>query len=160
MTVRRRTTMFGRRVVIAGALALVLGAATAAQRGGGLPRLDILIDSFGLTKDQEKAVKTLMDDAGKRAMPIRDGLVKTRPAIVAAIQSGKGQADIDAAVNGYAVQATAMAELEMRTLARLIESLTPEQRVNQAVVRSTFYVIRGAFLSKNWNEVPNPDKGY
>jgi Spy/CpxP family protein refolding chaperone len=143
------------------ALVSTSGAGMLAQRGGGgLPRLDILIDSFKLTRDQERSVKTAMDDAGKTAVAIRDGLAKTRPAIVAAIQSGKGQAEIDAAVRAYAVHASAMAELEMRTLAKVIQLLTPEQRADTRAVQSAFLLMRGAFVNKSWNEVPDPDKGY
>jgi Spy/CpxP family protein refolding chaperone len=136
------------------------GRASSGTGGGGTPRLDVLIDTFKLTRDQERTVKDLMDEAAKSAAPIRDGLSKTRSAVATAIQAGKAQADIDAAANAYAVQAPAMAELEMRTLAAVMQALTPEQRANQAGVRSTFFLMRNAFITRSWNEVPDPDKGY
>jgi hypothetical protein len=53
-----------------------------------------------------------------------------------------------------------MALVEMRALARLMRTLTPEQRANQSAVRAAFYVVRSAFIAKHWDEAPNPDKGY
>jgi Spy/CpxP family protein refolding chaperone len=120
----------------------------------------MLIDTFRLNRDQERAVKTIMDDAAKTATPVRDSLVKARAGIAAAVTTAKPQADIDAAVQAYAVQSTAMAEIEMRALAKIMQTLTPEQRANANAVRSTFQLMRGAFITKNWNEPPNPDKGY
>jgi Spy/CpxP family protein refolding chaperone len=135
-----------------------------AGRGGGpggrAGRFDTLIDTFRLTRDQERSTKALMDEAQKTATPVREALLKARPAIAAAVQGGKSQAEIDAAVNAYAVQSTAMAAIEMRALANFMRALTPEQRANQAGVLSTFYLVRNAFIGRNWNEVPNPDKGY
>jgi Spy/CpxP family protein refolding chaperone len=160
MTTRRSRTIAARGLCIA-LLVLAAAGAPRAQRGGGnLPRLDILIDTFSLTRDQERAVEALMDEAGRTAAPIREALPKARAAIVAAIRAGSPQADVDAAVRAYAVQATAMAELEMRTLARLMETLTPEQRANAAAVQAAFFLLRNAFINRNWDEVPNPDRGY
>jgi Spy/CpxP family protein refolding chaperone len=161
VSARRRAIMLARTLVVTGVLVLSGADAMLAQRGSvSLPRLDLLIDTFKLTKDQEKSVKMLIDEAGKTATPIREALTKARPAIVAAIQSGRGPAGIDAAVKAYAVQATAMTALEMRTLARLTQVLSPEQRADQAALRSAFFLVRGAFINRNWNEAPNPDKGY
>lgn len=142
---------------------LVLGSVgdALAQRGGFVPgRHDILIDSFQLSRDQERAVKTILDDASKTAAPVRDAILEARAGILAAIQAARPQEDIDAAAQAYAVQSTAMAEIEMRALAEIVQTLTPEQRTNQAAVLSTFRLMRGAFINKNWNEAPNPDKGY
>jgi Spy/CpxP family protein refolding chaperone len=130
-------------------------------RGGpSRTRMDILIDSFMLTKDQQQTVKTLMNDAQTSAAPVRDGLAQARPAIVSAIQAGKERAEIDSAVSAYATHAASMAVLEMRTLAHLMQALTPEQRANQPGIRAAFYLLRGAFIGKRWDEAPNPDKGY
>jgi Spy/CpxP family protein refolding chaperone len=151
------------RLIFVLGLVLAAGAVspTFAQRGGFVPgRHDMLIDTFRLNRDQERAVKTIMDDAAKTATPVRDSLVKARAGIATAVTTAKPQADIDAAVQAYAVQSTAMAEIEMRALAKIMQTLTPEQRANANAVRSTFQLMRGAFITKNWNEPPNPDKGY
>ena len=127
---------------------------------GGAARLDTLIDTFKLTRDQEKAIKTQIDEVAKGAPPVRDALAKARATLAAAIQAGKPQADIDAAAAAYAAEMPTMAALEMRALAEVMRVLTPEQRGNQTGVRSTFFLVRNAFVTRNWNEPPDPDKGY
>jgi hypothetical protein len=144
-------------------------AAPLAQRrgGGGAPslgpiqqtRLDVIEAAFVLTKDQRKATKTLLDDAHKAAAPIREQLTKARAGIVAAIQGRQPQADIDAAVNAYAVQATSMTEAEMSALARLLQTLEKDQRANAGAVETTFFLMRNMFLDKKWDDVPGT-KGY
>jgi hypothetical protein len=139
-----------------------------AQRGGGgappipqaLTRLNILESGFKLNKDQKKAVKTILDEAHKSAAPVREALTRTHAAIAAAIQSGKSQEIIDAAVNEYAQQAAAMAALEMQALAQVLQTLDQEQRANGAGVRSAFFLMRGIFLdNKRWDDVPD-SRGY
>ena len=134
------------------------------QRGGsGAPaipleqtRLNILESGFRLNKDQKKSVKTMLDDAHKSAAPVREALTRTHAAIGAAIQSGKSQEDIDAAVNEYAQQAAAMTAFEMKALAQLLQALEPEQRANGAGVRSAFFLMRGIFLdTKRWDDTPD-----
>jgi Spy/CpxP family protein refolding chaperone len=169
-----RSTHSIHRVLTAWVCAALLGASAVApvlaQRGGGgggrggggaafapeLTRLESLEAGFKLTKDQKKAVKALLDDDHRSAAPIREGLVKTRSAIAVAIQAGGAQSEIDAAVNAYASQAAAMAALEMKALAQIMEALDKEQRANEAGVRSAFFLMRGIFLdSKKWDEVPD-----
>jgi Spy/CpxP family protein refolding chaperone len=158
--------------------AMILVAMTAlphAQRGGGrggggssggefggykLSRLEILTNDFGLNKDQKKAVKALLDDAHKGAASTREGLLNAHAAIGAAITANKGQAEIDAAVKQYGQQAAAMATLEMKTLADLMQQLEPAQRSNGSAVRSAFFLMRGAFLdAKGWDKAPDA-RGY
>ena len=154
-------TAIMRTAALVALLALGVGEAALAQRGGfALGRHDIMIESFKLNREQERAVKTIMDDASKTATPVREAILKARAGILAAIQAAKPQEEIDAAAKAYAVQSAAMAQIEMRALAKIMQALTPEQRANQAAVRSTFQLMRGAFLNRNWNEPPNPDKGY
>ena len=143
----------------------------AAQRGGGRgggsvslgpvqqTRLDVIESAFQLDKDQRKGVKTILDDAHKTAAPVRDQLLKARAGIVTAIRAGQPQPDIDAAVNAYAVQATAMTEVEMTALARVLQSLEKEQRANAAGVQTAFFLMRNMFLEKKWDDVPGT-RGY
>ena len=139
-----------------------------AQRGGGggtrggefggfqLTRLETLTASFELTKDQKKAVKTLLDDAHKNAASNREGLLSAHAAIGAAVAANKSQAEIDAAVKEYGQQAAAMAALEMKTLAQLVQQLEPPQRTNGAAIRTAFFLMRGIFLdAKKWDAVPD-----
>jgi hypothetical protein len=165
--------LFGCRqwlTIAAAAIVLVMGTAVphAQRRGGGgasapefggyqQTRLETLTAAFGLSKDQKKALKTLLDDAHKNAASNRDGLVNAHAAIGAAIAGGKSQTEIDAAVKAYGEQAAAMAALEMKTLAQLLEQLDPPQRTNGAAIRSAFFLMRGIFLdAKKWDAVPDP----
>ena len=155
-------------------LALCLTGVAAAQRGGrgggggdvggGAPayqftRLQLLEQDFKLTKDQKKSVKALLDDAHKSAAPIRDALASTRTQIVAVIQRNGSEAEIDAAVKAYANQAAAMTALEMNAFADLLKAITPEQRGDPNAMRAAFFLMRGIFIDKKWDEVPE-GKGY
>jgi hypothetical protein len=149
-------------IVVAGILAVPAFAQRGGGRGGApsidfqLTRLEILSSSFTLTKDQKKAVKTILDDAHKSASPVRDGLTRTRAAISAAVQASKEQTDIDQAIAEYARHAAAMTALEMTALAQIVETLDPTQRQNSAGIRSAFFLMRGIFLDKKrWDDVPD-----
>lgn len=134
------------------------GGGTSAPEFGGYQqtRLETLTAAFGLSKDQKKAVKTLLDDAHKDAASNRDGLVNAHAAIGAAIAANKSQAEVDAAVKAYGQQAAAMAALEMKTLAQLLQHLEPAQRTNGTAIRSAFFLMRGIFLDpKKWDAVPD-----
>ena len=148
-------------------LALVSVAPGGAQGGGGggggnrAPsgsfqpgRLGLIEGAFVLSKEQTKQVKAILDDAGKSAVTARDQLAKTRVAIADAIHARKPQAEIDAAVNAYGAQSAAMTAIEMKAMARVMQSLEKEQRANAGAVTSLFYWMRGAFLEKNWDDVP------
>ena len=159
-------------IVLSVAASAALAQPAFAQRGGGgggrggggggmsfateRSRLDAMEQDFTLTKEQKKTIKALLDEAHKGAAPVREGLTKTRTVVAAAIQGGKGQADIDAALKAYGEQATAMMAIEVKALAEVMKSLTPEQRANNAAVSSVFFMMRGAFLdNKKWDDVPN-----
>jgi len=159
-----------RKALAAATAMTILGLLTSglqAQRGGRggggaeggayqFTRLEVLANSFNLTKDQKKTVKTLLDDAHKAAAPTREALASSHAAIATAIAANKGQAEIDAAVKQYAQQAAAMASLEMKTLAQMLTQLEPEQRTNGAAVRTAFFLMRGIFLDdKKWDAVPD-----
>jgi Spy/CpxP family protein refolding chaperone len=163
------------RLALAAVLVAAVATAGFAQRGGRgagggdtgggqmtleFSRLEQLTRTFKLTRDQKDKVKAFLDDAQKNAAPIRDGLTETRNAIAAAIQSGKDQKDIDEAVKGYATQATAMTELEMRALARVLQTLDPDQAANAAGVQTAFFMVRGMFLSKKWDVIPDGSYRY
>lgn len=164
------------KVSLALALSIAVASPAFAQRGGGgggnsdgggapsnieLGRLELLAQSFKLDKDQKKAVKTMIDDAHKGAEPIRQALTTTHAAIGVAIQAGKPQAEIDAAAKAYAVQATAMTQLEMKTLGQVINSLSKDQRANAAAISSAFFMFRGMFLDpKKWDVIPDSTRAY
>jgi len=125
--------------------------------GGGAgqrSRLDTMEADFTLTKDQKKAIKTLFDDAYKSAAPGREALPKAHAAIGSAIQGKKDQAEIDAAIKSYADQAAAMTSIEVKALADMLKTLTEQQRENNAAVSRAFFLMRGAFNEKKWDDIP------
>jgi len=140
-----------------------------AQRSGGASggsgaslqsRLDQLTAMFTLDKDQKNQVKKMLDDAHKKAAPVRQQLGAARAAIAAAIDAGKSSADIEATLTTYGTQATAMAAEEMKALTAIVGLLTPEQRANAAAVQGAVYFMRGIFIDdKKWNVVPD-GRGY
>ena len=168
-TESRRRAIFG--LVTTALLVVTLPTLSFAQRSGRRPggvegagaappyqpsRLESLERNLKLNKDQKKAVKLILDDAHKNAAPIREGLTRTRSAIVAAIQANGTQTEIDAAVDSYAEQSATMTLLEMQAFAQVLQALDPDQRANVDGGRSAFYLMRGMFLdSKNWNAVPD-----
>jgi Spy/CpxP family protein refolding chaperone len=120
-------------------------------------RLDILAASLGLTKEQKSSVKTRLDAAHKSAAPVRAQLLATRAAIAAAVQAGKPQSEIDAAVAAHAAEIGAMAQLEMKALAEVLGMLTPEQQTAARTkgIRTPFFLFRGIFLDNgHWNVEP------
>jgi Spy/CpxP family protein refolding chaperone len=128
-------------------------------RGGGQPggsgpdvrsRMELFTDALSLTGDQKDVVKNKLDAAHKAAAPIRAELAKARAALAVAAETN---GDIPAASQAYADPSSAMAELEMRTLADILASVTPEQKKQGTA--ATFYLMRGIFLDeKKWNEMP------
>ncbi len=158
-----------RLLIVAIALGLMTtatGAVSAQGRRGGRggqpigggpdvrSRMDLLTDAMSLTGDQKDAVKARMDAAHKAAAPIRADLASTRAALAAAAaKAGGGGSDIATAADAYAEAATAMTELEMKTLAEILTLVTPEQKKQGTA--PAFYLMRGAFLDdKKWNEIP------
>lgn len=155
------------RIVMLTLVAATLSAVPAAAQGrgggggGNAPagsfergRLGLIEDSFALKKEQTKQVKTILDEAAKSAAPVRDQLAKSRAAIAAAIHAKKTQADVDAAVNTYGMHAAAMTAIEMKAMARVIQSLDKDQRANTAAVSSLFFLMRAAFLESRWDDAP------
>jgi Spy/CpxP family protein refolding chaperone len=137
-------------------------AAPAAQkRGGGISvssnraRLDTLTVNFKLEGDQKNAIKALFDTAHEAAEPSRTGLAESHAAIAAAIQGGQGQPAIDAAVKSYGEHSAAMTAIEMKAMADFMDALTEEQRANSAAISQAFFMLRGAFLERRWDDIPS-----
>jgi hypothetical protein len=150
------------RLLLAGILATSLASA---QRGGGggrggssgpiMPmgstpdKLGILTDTFKLTKDQKKLVKTVLDEGQKEAAPLRDEAAKSRQAIGEAVSAGKSQDEIDKLVKSHAGIETQMAGIEMKAFARIFKELDKEQQPRAQIL---FQMMNGIFKNKNWND--------
>ena len=168
MTARRYVSI---TVLGLGVAALLATSTVSAQRGGGggggfggggtKARMDALTENFKLEKEQRKNIKAAIDEAYKNTIPIRADLTKARTALVAAVTSGKPQADVDEAAKAYGTQAAALAGAEMKALAQLMGMLTEEQMKMQPAINAAFSLLRGAFIDdKKWDDIPDVMEGY
>ncbi len=153
-----------KRFVIAAILAAALASTALAQRGGGgnrnmgdmgapmrpspPSRLDLLTQFLNLNKDQRKDVKNIMDEGQKEAAPLREQMSKGRGEMAAAVEGGKAE-EIDRAVKSYAALETKMAEIELKSFARIFKLLDSDQ---QSKTRAVFTMMSGVFQGKNWME--------
>ena len=148
------------RLLLAGVLAASLASAQRGGKGGGsspmsIPmdstpnKLEMLTNTFKLSKDQKKLVKTVLDEGQKEAAPVRDEAAKSRQAIGAAVSAGKSQDEIDKLVKSHADIESQMAGIEMRAFARIFKELDKEQQPRAQVL---FQMMNGIFKNKNWND--------
>ncbi len=124
------------------------GGGQAPMMGASVSKMDMFTQILKLDKDEKKQVKTVMDEAQKEAMPVRDQMEKGRLAIATAVAANK-QDDVDAAIKTYATAETQMAGLEMGAFAKIYQALDKEQ---QAKSPQVFAMFPGIFKGKNWNE--------
>jgi Spy/CpxP family protein refolding chaperone len=146
---------------------LLAAAPLVAQRGGGgggggfggppppTTRLGMMAMALTFSDDQKKQVKNLLDAEYKNTAPLRDALAKSRLALGMAVQNKMAGAELDAATKAYADQASAMAQAEMRALAKVMKLLTEEQRANQTVMRWALNMSRGMLADKKWDTSPD-----
>jgi len=113
---------------------------------------DNISNALNLTKDQKKAVRTMLDDGNKEAASLRDQLAKTRAALADALQAKKSDDEIKQTVDAYAAVAAQMSQMEMKTFAKIVTSLDENQKANRAGLAIVFNTMNGIFRNKNWNE--------
>ena len=144
--------------------ALLVVTMASAQRGGGRrsdsggqnmgmmavqTRFDTISNVLQLSKEQKKAVKTILDGGQKEAAPLRDQLSKNLLQIGEAVQAGKGQDDLNQAISGYSAAEANMTRIEMECFAKIYQSL---DRGQQSRAGTVFLMMHGIFKGKNWNE--------
>jgi len=115
-------------------------------------KFDRIASVLNLNKDQKKPVKAMLDEAQKEAMPLREQMTRSRIQIGDAVAAAKSQDEINQAVNEYAALDGKMAVIEMRTFAKILNSLDEQQRANRQAVGALFGAIHGLFMGKNWND--------
>lgn len=152
------------RLLLAGILAASLASAQWGGRGGGATgsgdmsprregpsqtRMDRITAMLTLDAEQRKQVKSILDDGQKAATPVRDQLVAAQLGIAEAVQGGKSQDEIGKTIDAYAALDTQMTTIELRSLATISEALNKDQ---QAKLGGLFWMMRGLFKNKNWND--------
>jgi Spy/CpxP family protein refolding chaperone len=153
-------------ILVACVVAAVAGTAISAQRGGGgnvqaggssgakAARMELMVKAFTLDDEQTKQFRAAFDEGQKNAAPIKLALTAAHTAIGTAIQSAKGQPEIDKAVLEYATQSAAMTSVEVKSLAAAMKSLRAEQLANPRAIDSVLTLVHGMFLGK-WDTVPD-----
>lgn len=111
-------------------------------------RFDRMTQVLKLNKDQKKDVKTILDDAQKEAMPVRDRISKSRIEIGDAIQGGKSPDEINQLVSSEAAVESQMTGIELHAFAKIFKVLDKDQQTN---TRQVFQMMQGIFNGKNWN---------
>ena len=153
------------RIVLTAILAVTLAPAQGRKggRGGGggggedggfgLPRgtskFDMVSEMLKLNKDQKKDFKTAMDDGQKEAAPVRDQLAKARLALGDAVAASKAD-EVEKQTASVAALEAQMAEVEMKTFAKVYKSLDKEQIQGSGRL---FQMMKGIFAEKNWNTI-------
>jgi hypothetical protein len=121
--------------------------------GFGMPRgtskFDMVSEMLKLNKDQKKDFKTAMDDGQKEAAPVRDQLAKARLALGDAAAASKAD-EVEKQTASVAALEAQMAEVEMKTFAKVYKSLDKEQIQGSARL---FQMMKGIFAEKNWNTI-------
>ena len=152
------------RLLSAGILAASL--ASAQWGGGGLghggsdgmsprregptqTRMDRITAMLTLDSEQRKQVKDILAYGQKAAAPVRDQLVTAQLGIAEAVQAGKSQDEIGKTIDAYAALDTQMTTIELRSLTQISQALRQEQ---QARLGGLFWMMRGIFKNKNWND--------
>jgi Heavy-metal resistance len=128
------------------------------EGGGGMgmqsapTKLDRIALTLILTKDQKKAVKTILDDGAKEAAPLREQISKSRIAVGEAIVAKKSDDELKQAGRASSDLATKLSELELQTFAKVVASLDDSQKVNKPALGQVLAMMTNIFHEKNWNE--------
>jgi hypothetical protein len=148
------------RILIVGLAVCALSFAQGKKGGGGgggggggmgmaaTSKMDQISTMFKLDKDEKKQVKSIMDDAQKEALPVKDQMEKGRLNIAEAVAAGK-QDQVDAAVKAYATTETQMASIEMNAFAKIYKVLDKDQQQKSPAL---YQMMPGIFKTKNWNQ--------
>jgi len=152
------------RLSLVGILAASLASAQWGGRGGGATgsgdmsprregpaqtRMDRITAMLELDGEQRKQVKSILDDGQKEAVPVRDQLVSAESAIAESVQAGKSQDEVGKTIDAYAALDAQMTGIELRSLAKISKALSQDQ---QARLGGLFWMMRGIFKNKNWND--------
>jgi Spy/CpxP family protein refolding chaperone len=128
------------------------------EMGGGGMRpsmptpLERMTTALTLNKDQKKQVKTIMDDAQKEAMPVKDQMLKGREAIAQAVAAGKSGDDLNAVISEYAASQTKMTQIELGAFVKIYQAVDKDQ---QAKIPPVLAMMNGIFKNKNWDSNPS-----
>jgi predicted outer membrane protein len=152
------------KLLVAGLMCASLALAQRSGRGGGgdtsatpqmmsvQTKFDTIAATLALSKDQKKAVKTILDEGAKEAAPVRDQISKSRIAVGEAILAKKSDDEIKQAAAGSSGFSAQLSEIELQTFAKIYASLDDTQKANRPGLSRVLGLMMGIYRNKNWNE--------
>jgi hypothetical protein len=115
---------------------------------GGMPRMprqtpfDIFADRLKLNKDQKTEAQTVLADAMKESVPLRQKLNDSKGEIARAMLGGASDDDLKKIMDAYAALAAQVTGVETKAFAKVCATLKPNQ---QGKAASAFEVMAGMF---------------
>ena len=146
--------------LMAGIFEPQLGDLDAERRGGSSAsapapvaqnKLDAIAATLNLSKDQKKAVKTILDDGAKEAAPVRDRVSKSRVAVGEAVVARKSADEIQQAAKTSSEFSTQLTQVELRAFAKMVAALDDTQKANRQGMGRVLILVNHIYGSKNWN---------
>ena len=101
---------------------------------GGMPRMqrqapfDTFADRLKLNKDQKTAAQTVLTDALKQSVPLRQQLMESKLGIAKAVLGGANADDLKKTMDAYASVAAQLTGVETKAFAKVCATLKPNQQ--------------------------------
>jgi len=115
-------------------------------------KFDTIATTLGLSKDQKKAVKTILEEGAKEAAPLRDQIGKSRIAVGDAIVARKSDDEIKQTATTSSGLSAQLSQLELQAFAKIFASLDDTQKANRQGLGRVLGLMNGIYRNKNWNE--------
>jgi len=158
-----------KKILLAGLLCAGLALA---QRGGGgggggrngggdsgapmmapaATKFDSIANALNLSKDQRKAVKTVLDDGAKEAAPLRDQISKSRIAVGEAIGANKSEEELKQVAKASSDLSAKLTQLELDTFNKIFAALDDTQKKDMQSLGHVLFLMTDIYHNKNWNE--------
>jgi len=128
-----------------------------AERRGSTPapaapnKLEAIATTLNLSKDQKKAVKTILDDGAKEAAPVRDRVSKSRVAVGEAVVAKKSAGEIQQAAKTSSEFSTQLTQVELNAFAKIVAALDNTQKANRQGMGRVLILVNHIYGNKNWN---------
>jgi len=133
--------LFSKKLLACAAVA-ALGAvslcAQAVQRGQGPRRFKMMATYLNLTPAQMTQAKSIFQQAGQSAKPVRQQLRQTRKSLQAAIQSGDAD-QIQQLATSEGTEMGQLAAIRAGAMSQLYKNLTPDQQQKLATFQQSMH---------------------
>ncbi|HUB82277.1 MAG TPA: periplasmic heavy metal sensor [Bryobacteraceae bacterium] len=123
-----------------------------ASRPRSYNRFDTIVRVLNLDREQEKTVRTILEDGAKEAAPIRDQMSKSRIVVGEAIASNKGEDELKQLAKSSSDLDARLSELEIQAFAKTFAALNETQKKDMQSLGRTLFLMNGMYHIKNWTE--------